>query len=99
MLFIYDPEKDQSNIAKHGIGFEEAKSLWDDKGIIEIPAHKQGEKRRMVIARMDNTFWSAIITYRGKAIRIISVRRSTKKEIDFYGKSHQDNCREPRRKI
>ena len=44
------------------------------------------EKRYMVIGRIGSEHWSAIITYRGARIRIISVRKSTAAEIDTYSK-------------
>ena len=40
----------------------------------------------MVIGRIGSEHWSAIITYRGGTIRIISVRKSTPSEIDTYEK-------------
>ncbi len=40
----------------------------------------------MVIGRIGSEHWSAIITYRGATIRIISVRKSTLGEIDTYEK-------------
>jgi uncharacterized DUF497 family protein len=39
-----------------------------------------------VIGRIGSEHWSAIITYRGATIRIISVRRSTPLEIETYEK-------------
>lgn len=86
MYFLYDAAKNASNQAKHGISFEEARKMWSDRGLIEVPAVKRGERRRMVIARIDGVCWTAIITYRGIAVRIISVRRSTDKEARLYGK-------------
>ncbi|MEY8315128.1 BrnT family toxin [Adlercreutzia muris] len=47
----------------------------------------------MVIAKMDGVCWTAIIAYRGIAVRIISVRRSTKKEARFYDRCN--NRRKP----
>ena len=38
----------------------------------------------MVIGKISNKHWSAIITYRGEAIRIISVRRSRREEVELY---------------
>jgi hypothetical protein len=40
----------------------------------------------MVIGRSGSEHWSAIITYRGGTIRIISVRKSTLSEIETYEK-------------
>ncbi len=60
-------------------------SLWDDPGMLEIPFKKAtNETRFLVIAIISQKHWSAIITYRGKNIRIISVRRSRIEEVNFY---------------
>jgi uncharacterized DUF497 family protein len=40
----------------------------------------------MIIGTIEREHWSAIITYRGATIRIISVRKSTPSEIDTYEK-------------
>lgn len=84
MVFEFDASKSQMNLEKHGIDFEEAKLLWDDPDLLEIPARTEDERRFMVIGRIDNTHWSGIITYRGDAIRIISVRRSRDEEVVLY---------------
>jgi len=43
-----------------------------------------GELRFLVIGKISGESWSAVITYRREKIRIISVRRSRKEEIDIY---------------
>lgn len=84
MRFEYDLEKSKANKSKHGIDFEEAKELWDDPYLIEIPARTIGEPRYLVIAKMEGKHWSVVITYRKERIRIISVRRSRKEEVVLY---------------
>lgn len=84
MNFEFDPEKSASNLEKHGITFEDAKSLWDDPNLLEIPAKNIDEPRALVIGRIQGKYWSAIITYRMPNIRIISVRRSREKEVELY---------------
>jgi len=84
MKFEFDKNKSDSNKKKHGINFNEAQNLWKDTNLIEIPAKTVDEPRFMVIGKIDEKFWSGIITYRGKSIRIISVRRSRKEEIKIY---------------
>jgi hypothetical protein len=37
--FEYDLNKSQINLDKHGIDFEEAKLLWNDSDLVEIPAN------------------------------------------------------------
>jgi uncharacterized DUF497 family protein len=84
MKFEFDPEKSDKNKTKHGIDFYEAQALWDDPDIIEIPAKTTDETRFLVIGKIGGKHWSGVITYRGDDMRIISVRRSRKEEIDLY---------------
>ncbi len=84
MVFEYDSQKSQSNFEKHGIDFEKAQALWADADYLEIPAKTSDEPRWLVIGKIGEKCWSAVITYRGDAIRIISVRRSREEEIKFY---------------
>lgn len=82
--FEYDLKKSQVNLDKHGIDFEEAKFLWNDPYLVEIPANTSDEPRFVIIAFHNGKHWSAVITYRDVNIRIISVRRSRKNEVKFY---------------
>lgn len=84
MQFEFDPEKSRANREKHGIDFDQARSIWDDLDYIEIPLKTSDESRFMVIGMVEGKVWSGIITYRGKSIRIISVRRARKEEIAVY---------------
>jgi len=82
--FEYDKEKSQLNLAKHGIDFEAAQSLWDDPDLLEARAKTTEETRFLVIGVIGRKHWSAVITYRKENIRIISVRRSRVEEVEFY---------------
>lgn len=85
MKFEFDAQKSASNQQKHGIDFIEAQLLWDDWDLLEIPAKTiEDESRCLVIAKIGQRHWSAVITYREDVIRIISVRRSREKEVDYY---------------
>ena len=84
MEFEYDQKKSIINKNTHGIDFVEAQFLWEDPYLIEIPAKTIDEQRFLVIGKIGNKNWSGIITYRGTKIRIISVRRSRKEEIEIY---------------
>jgi uncharacterized protein len=84
MIFEYDSEKSAANKLKHGIDFREAQVLWDDLDYIEIPAVTADEPRFLVIGKIDGKHWSGVITYRDERVRIISVRRSRKEEVDIY---------------
>ena len=85
MEFEFDPRKSESNKTKHGIDFVEAQALWKSKHVL-LGAKDALEKRYLVIGKIGDDYWSAIITYRGATIRIISVRKSTAMEIGTYAK-------------
>ncbi|MEX0828194.1 MAG: BrnT family toxin [Haliea sp.] len=82
--FEFDERKSVTNLAKHGIDFIDAQRLWLDPAMLEIPARIDDEPRFLVIARINTTHWSAVITYRETRARIISVRRSRSEEILLY---------------
>ena len=84
MEFEFDKGKSQINKKKHGIDFIEAQALWGDPDRIEIPAKTIDEDRFLIIGKISDEFWSTIITYRNERVRIISVRRSRKEEIEIY---------------
>jgi uncharacterized DUF497 family protein len=84
MGFEYDPEKSAENKRKHGVDFDEAQALWSDSALVEIAARVSDEPRWVVIGRMAEKHWSAVITRRSDNIRIISVRRSRDEEVEIY---------------
>jgi len=82
--FELDENKSISNLNKHGIDFVTAQELWNDPDLIEIQATSNIEPRFLLIGRIKDKHWSAVITYRVNVIRIISVRRSRKSEVELY---------------
>jgi len=82
--FEFDQNKSDGNKQKRSIDFYEAQKLWDDLDFIEIPVKTSDESRFLVIGKISEKHWSGVITYRNEKIRIISVRRSRKEEIDIY---------------
>ena len=84
ITFEFDEAKSQANLLKHGINFVDAQALWDDPGLLEIPAKTEDELRYLMIGLISRKHWSAVITYRGTNIRLISVRRSRTEEVALY---------------
>src|SRR6185312_22095 len=82
--FEFDAAKSESNRTKHGMDFLEAQRLWNDPMLLEIPAKTDDELRYLVIGVIDGKHWSAVITYRGVNIRLISVRRARTEEVALY---------------
>ena len=87
--FEWDDNKNQANIEKHGISFEEAASVFQDEGalIIADEEHSESEERFILIGF---SFKANLLVvchcYREKdsAIRIISARKADKKERQKY---------------
>lgn len=82
--FEFDPNKSQANLEKHGIDFIAAQALWDDPNLIEFEINTTDEPRNLIIGRITDKIWSAVITYRKDTIRSISVRRARKTEVMLY---------------
>ena len=83
MKFEYNPAKSKTNAEKHGLSLEDAAGLWQIPSV-EIEARTTGEPRFMLIAKLNNKFYSCIFTKRGETIRLISARRSREDEEKTY---------------
>jgi uncharacterized DUF497 family protein len=91
MKFQYDTNKSQSNKAKHGIDFEEAQKLWQDKSAtIAFEKTIEGEDRLSIVGYIADKCYTGIFTLRNLSIRIISVRRCRKNEKKRY--EDENNC-------
>ncbi len=84
MEFEFDPVKSDSNLKKHGIDFVRAQELWEDVDLSVIPTRTTDEVRFLAIGIIESRHWSAIFTVRNGRIRLISVRRSRREEIELY---------------
>ncbi len=84
MEFSFDPRKSETNRKKHGIDFVAAQALWGDPQRVVIPAKTEDEERWLVIGKIGQRHWSAVMTYRRETIRIISVRSSRDEEKEIY---------------
>jgi uncharacterized protein len=81
--FEWDKNKAASNLAKHGVGFEEATTVFGDPLSVTIfdPAHSQTEDRFIILGRSHQGRLLVVIhTERGDNIRVISARRASRRE-------------------
>jgi uncharacterized protein len=86
--FEFDPNKSEINKKKHGIGFDEAKELWNAVKFVEADAKSPvGEQRTFRIAQINNILWFCVFTRRGNKIRLISVRHVRTEEKELYEQS------------
>jgi uncharacterized DUF497 family protein len=89
-LFQWDENKNESNIHKHGISFDEAWTVFGDENAVFIADedHSFYEERFIVIGYSDKPRLLVVChCYRESdtVIRIISARKADKKERDLYG--------------
>lgn len=87
MNFEWDVEKADANLKKHGVSFDEAKTVFRDPMylIFADPDHSIGEKRFLIIgiSESDQLLFVSY-TERKSATRIISARRATRRERKKY---------------
>ena len=89
MKFEWDDVKAASNLKKHGVDFEEAKTVFDD-GLANI-WNSIGEQRELVIGTSNAQRLLVIsFTERADAIRIISARPATTTEVKNYERDHRN---------
>ncbi|NEP82182.1 MAG: BrnT family toxin [Okeania sp. SIO3C4] len=90
LLFEWDWEKNLINQKKHGVSFEEAKSVFYDDNAIQFwdEQHSELEDRFLLLGISSKMRILLIVhCYREEesVIRIISARKATKKESQLYG--------------
>lgn len=89
--FEWDENKNHTNQKKHGIDFEEAKTVfYDDNAILfDDPEHSREEERFLIlgISKYENLcIVSHCCRSNDNIIRIISARKATKSEIKTYNR-------------
>ena len=84
----WDPNKARTNLAKHGVAFEDAESaLTDPLGLTRDDPDTLGESGFVTVgADALGRIVTVVHTYRGDAVRLISARPATRKETDAYAK-------------
>jgi uncharacterized DUF497 family protein len=87
MQFEWDQLKAATNLKKHGVSFEEAKTVFDNPlaVIFDDEAHSIDESREIIIGHSQrNRLLLVVFTERSSSIRIISTRLATRKEREDY---------------
>ncbi len=90
LTFEWDAKKAESNLAKHGISFEEAATVFGDPKSLTIPdpLHSQAEIRFAILGRSHQGRLLVVVhTERGDNIRIISARQASRRERGYYEKA------------
>ena len=89
MIFVWDENKAEINIRKHGVSFPEAQSVFDDYDALQIydPDHSE-EEDRFILLGMSSALRVLVVCHcfreNDEQIRIISARKATKNEKSTY---------------
>lgn len=87
MKFEWDDIKAKTNLARHGVSFDEAKTVFDDPLYVDFydPDHSDVEERYIIIG-MSQQQRLLLVSYteRGQTMRLISARVATRSERNAY---------------
>jgi uncharacterized DUF497 family protein len=87
MRFEWDPKKAASNLAKHGVSFDEARTAFDDELGAYYPDTLREDRFILIgYSRLRRLLFVVYAEVTEDAIRIISARKATKRE-----KAHYEN--------
>ena len=89
ICFEWNEAKSKANIRKHGVSFEEAKSVFFDEYacLIADPDHSDTEDRFVLLglsARLRLLLVCHCFEVDDSLIRVISCRKATRKEMSLY---------------
>ena len=86
--FEWDQSKAKSNLKKHGVSFEEAQSVFYDDLAIQFFGESAADEDRFILLGTSNLTRVLVVVHcernDGGVLRIISARKATKTEKQFY---------------
>lgn len=91
LRFVWDPRKATDNQRKHGVSFEEAKSVFlDDNALLRADPDHSSEEDRFVILGLSSGLRLLVVCHCHReaedVIRLISARRAVKREGEQYAR-------------
>lgn len=87
MAYEWDKNKAVTNLSKHGVSFEEAKTVFDDPLYVDFydPDHSHNEHRFILLGEsIQGRLLFVSYMERDNAIRLISAREATQSERKAY---------------
>jgi uncharacterized protein len=89
MLFEWDEEKRRSTLKDRGLDFADAPLFFDGRPAVTFPTPRGEEPRWKTTARIHGAFFTLVWTWRGRAIRVISMRRARGGEAQAHRALHR----------
>ena len=88
MGFVWDTRKAKANLTKHGISFEDAKSVFfDDHARFKHDLDHSIDEERYLLLGMSSSLKVLVVVHteiESDTIRLISARKATRKEAKQY---------------
>ena len=87
MEFDWDKNKAETNLSKHEVSFDEAKTVFNDPLYIDFydPDHSDDEDRYIIIGESQQSRLLIVsYTEREHRVRLISAREATRREREYY---------------
>jgi uncharacterized DUF497 family protein len=86
MEFEWDPAKNEANLKKHGISFDEARHIFDGPTLTRLDDRQEyGENRDISLGALSPDAVLVVVhTERGGKIRLISARKANRRETKVY---------------
>lgn len=85
---MYDPQKNESNMAKHGVSMKDAASFeWESAIMWEDVRKDYGEARMAAIGYIGVRLYVMVFVDREDARRIISLRKANNREVLYYAQA------------
>lgn len=86
-MITYDETKRQTNLRKHGLDFVGCEAIFEGPVIIQEDAREAyGEQRMNVIGFLRGEVVHMTYTERGTDLHVISLRRATRHEIQYFAR-------------
>src|SRR4051794_27270717 len=85
--FEWDLDKARANVARHGVTFDEASTIFNDPLLVSLSdvAHSQGEERLFAIGLSESGKLLVVVHSEiGETIRVISARLASRRERNNY---------------
>ncbi len=90
MRIVFDPEKDATNLSKHGVSLAAAQLDWDAALAWIDDRADYGELRTVALVPIGDRLFFVAFVDRDEARRIISLRRANRREINHYVRANEE---------
>lgn len=89
--FVWDEQKRDANLRKHGVDFAVVERFEFDTAVIRVDDRRNyGEMRYRAFGMIDSRLYVLVFTARGAQTRVISLRRANDRERESYAEAQED---------